>query len=743
MKKIIALVLVLCMCFGMIVSVSAASPFAKRLNLVRLIRAMFASDDEDYGIGEVKDDVLTVYVAPNGKKGADGTAKNPTTLEAARDEVRGISKSGLNGIDIVLAAGEYVLSETFTLTAEDAGTKACPVRYIGEDGATVIGGVALTAKDFTSATGDAVQYFAEDVKANIVQYDLKQLGITAEDIQQDFASRHYNGVAVRLFSNGEMQTVARYPNEGEDQIIIQYGECIHEDGRERDWIDVMTVGVSDEVIERIRSWHTFEGAFISGYTDFLWRISNTYVTGVSEDKPEFYCPFPGTGTPRAGLEFYMYNIPEELDTPGEYYIDRDAILYYYPTEDFDTATLSVPIVDAIFDITDADYTTLENLIIETSARNGINAKADNITIYDCVIRGMVRSAIDIEGYNNTVSSCHIYDTGDTGTTMTGGDEATLTNGNNLFTNNYCHDFGLLSRGYSGALTLTGCGNTASHNEVFNGEHVGIHWYGTRNVLEYNYIHDVCQLVDDMGAIYGGGVNMIDCTARYNYIQNVGLPLGHHLLKLDDYIYCGTHAVYWDMYNGFNNTYGNICENIRGAGVAMGNSGHMYICDNLFISCKYTVTGICGVYHDAFFGDPARHSGVTLNGYMYNDTWKENYPEISEIITNTKDAVGNDTASWFAPVDITIKDNFSYGDRSNCDYRGVMSLNLNSERNGHFERLNPGTIVDTTADNGSLIIFNSRREGMPEIKEALETASAFVDITYEQFLEMGTDWTPVE
>ncbi|MBE6627277.1 MAG: hypothetical protein E7628_08920, partial [Ruminococcaceae bacterium] len=80
MKKIIALVLVLCMCFGMIVSVSAASPFAKRLNLVRLIRAMFASDDEDYGIGEVKDDVLTVYVAPNGKKGADGTAKNPTTL---------------------------------------------------------------------------------------------------------------------------------------------------------------------------------------------------------------------------------------------------------------------------------------------------------------------------------------------------------------------------------------------------------------------------------------------------------------------------------------------------------------------------------------------------------------------------------------------------------------------------------------------------------------------------------------
>ena len=86
MKKIIALVLVLCMSFGMIVSVSAASPFIQRLNLARLIRSMFASDENDYGFGEVKDGILTVYVAKNGKKDADGTEKNPyATIEAARD----------------------------------------------------------------------------------------------------------------------------------------------------------------------------------------------------------------------------------------------------------------------------------------------------------------------------------------------------------------------------------------------------------------------------------------------------------------------------------------------------------------------------------------------------------------------------------------------------------------------------------------------------------------------------------
>ncbi|MBP3377460.1 MAG: hypothetical protein J6L96_01800 [Clostridia bacterium] len=45
MKKIIALILVLCMTLGMVVSVSAMNPFAKRLNLVRLIRIMFAPND--------------------------------------------------------------------------------------------------------------------------------------------------------------------------------------------------------------------------------------------------------------------------------------------------------------------------------------------------------------------------------------------------------------------------------------------------------------------------------------------------------------------------------------------------------------------------------------------------------------------------------------------------------------------------------------------------------------------------
>ena len=165
MKRLTALVLALVMCFGMIASVSAASPFEKRLNLARLIKMMFAIDEDAPEFGEIEDGKLVVYVAPNGKIDADGTKKAPfATIEAARDAVRGIDKSHLDGITVLVKSGTYSITEPIVFTTEDSGTKDCPITYIGEEGATIVGGVALTAKDFSPATGDAVKYFPEDVK---------------------------------------------------------------------------------------------------------------------------------------------------------------------------------------------------------------------------------------------------------------------------------------------------------------------------------------------------------------------------------------------------------------------------------------------------------------------------------------------------------------------------------------------------------------------------------------------------
>ena len=115
MKRIIALLLVLCMVFGTVVAVSAApaSSFTRTINLVRLIRAMFNRDDDAPEFGEVKNGLLTLYVATNGKADANGTSKAPfATIEAARDAIRTLDKSGFDGIDVVIKSGTYKIEKT-------------------------------------------------------------------------------------------------------------------------------------------------------------------------------------------------------------------------------------------------------------------------------------------------------------------------------------------------------------------------------------------------------------------------------------------------------------------------------------------------------------------------------------------------------------------------------------------------------------------------------------------------------
>ena len=681
---------------------------------------------------------LAIYVSPDGSDDSgDGSEGKPfATLTRARDEARKADKSLYSGIDIMIAPGNYVFSETFTLTAEDAGEELCRVRYVGSDGAYLIGGVVLSAADFSPATGGSVQYFPAEARDKIVQIDLTQFGYTKEYVRSTYSSA-YIVKNIGLYSNGKIMTVARYPNKGETitirdgAMLDAQGNVTNNDGNDRpkdpDLAKTYITYVDPEVIDRVLSWHTFDHVNLYGYVHLLWRVDHTYITGVNRDEGYIEYDFPGTSAPATGRSFFLYNIPEELDAPGEYYIDDDAILYYYPTEDFDTAMLSIPLIEKIVLAEGADYTTFENLTVETSHGCGFYVRSNGFTIYKCVICGVSETGVDMTGYDNTISTCHFYDTGGTSAKLKGGDNVNFVYGNNLFYNNVCHDFGILTGGYNGGLELGGFGNTASHNEIYGSNHLGIHWGGAMNVIEYNYLHDLCQIADDMGAIYGGGFEMIGCVVRYNYIRNVGPPTDN---RIPEYFYMGCHAVYWDMYNGHNETYGNIIEDVRGAGVAFGNGRVISIHDNLFISCTYCATGICGIYTQAVLGESFMKKKIPE--YLTTGKWLELYPEFSTYSSDMHDLVNG----WAVPADVRIYDNYCYANKSNTDYRGIVPLTLEQS----IYDLNPG-IVKLSAQDGNLTIFNSRRGGMPEIADALETASGIIHLTYGDYLEMGPDWQP--
>ena len=61
--------------------------------------------------------------------------------------------------------------------------------------------------------------------------------------------------------------------------------------------------------------------------------------------------------------FWFYNALEEVDSPGEYYIDREnGILYLYEPENFDTASIvfSVKTKELVYG-TNANYISFKNV----------------------------------------------------------------------------------------------------------------------------------------------------------------------------------------------------------------------------------------------------------------------------------------------------------------------------------------------------------------------------------------------
>ncbi len=75
------------------------------------------------------------FVAPDGSDANPGTAAHPfATLAKARAAVRALKANGLpaGGVAVTIKPGEYAMTETFALTAEDGGTEQSPIVYRAE-----------------------------------------------------------------------------------------------------------------------------------------------------------------------------------------------------------------------------------------------------------------------------------------------------------------------------------------------------------------------------------------------------------------------------------------------------------------------------------------------------------------------------------------------------------------------------------------------------------------------------------
>jgi hypothetical protein len=79
------------------------------------------------------------------------------------------------------------------------------------------------------------------------------------------------------------------------------------------------------------SWPKYDGVWVHGFFGQNWFDERRAIESVDEGTKTITLTEPTKYAFKMGMRFYYYNVIDELDTAGEYLIDRtNGVLYFYP-----------------------------------------------------------------------------------------------------------------------------------------------------------------------------------------------------------------------------------------------------------------------------------------------------------------------------------------------------------------------------------------------------------------------------
>jgi Right handed beta helix region len=538
------------------------------------------------------------YVSINGNDTWSGRLAQPTpektdgpfrTLERARDAVRRlkpVAGGPAKSVTVAIRGGVYTFDQTFTLDERDSGTATAPVFYQAFKGEKVIlaGGPSVPPEAFTPVIDAKVlERLDPAARTQILRADLRALGIT--DLG-DFPVKYQGAPAVpELFFDGRRMTLARWPNQDWTTIA----KIIDPGAHPRIGDKGTNGGVFEYAGDRPSRWSADAGVWLHGYWCYDWYSEVIRVEGIDRKQrritlaaPSVYSIKQGNPSPR---RYYALNLLEELDRPGEYFIDRNAgRLYFWPPAPMESArvvlsTLKAPVVA----VKDATGVVLSGFVVEASLANGIEVSGgSSVRIQACEVRNTREIGITVSGgTGHTIEACDIHDTGTGGMVLSGGDRKRLTPAGHEAINNHIWRFSRLKLTSSYALRLEGVGNRGAHNLIHDAPHQAIGIGGNDHIFEYNEVHHVCMATDDCGAYYKGrNPSCRGNVVRYNFWHDIGSPMGH-----------GNAAIYFDDGDGGDTVFGNVffrCgEPGKGSfGTVFSHGGHDNVAENnIFIECK--------------------------------------------------------------------------------------------------------------------------------------------------------------
>ena len=487
------------------------------------------------------------YVATDGDDTEDGSEQFPLrTFQAARQAVINYKQeNGMpeGGIEVIFREGTYSLGTGgYEIPVAAGGEDGKFVTYKAYDGEDVIldGAWEIEHDYFELVTDQAINdRLPENSRGKVYSLDLADIGV---DPAGNKVVPWYEGglswTPSVLFSyNGKAMEAARWPNEGKEMygIVLNEPTIVGVD----DYVDAYVAGQGGCVFQfdndRIENWANAGKFYAAGDWGMGWFQHSILIDSVNVEDRSLSTESHFQYFIKDMHKAYYYNLLEELDRVGEFYVDEtNGIMYILTDGSLDGVEIKVNTLEKpAIHCNESNYVRIQGFTIQNSLAHGINAGyADphtnvirGIEVIDCKIRNMGNAGIYIvSGRDCLVSDCTIYDVGGRGIHFDRGNDKyvqdydTLKSSGNVIQNNEIFSFSQFGFNYLGAIEAYTNKTVITHNVIHDTPHTAIILGAQGAEISYNEFYNCVTDSDDAGVIYGGRTYLMEAKINNNYIH---------------------------------------------------------------------------------------------------------------------------------------------------------------------------------------------------------------------------------
>lgn len=631
-----------------------------------------------------------IYISPKGSDSkGDGSKTAPyASLAQACERAKQLKQTSVSSEIIALEGDYFFKSDKDTIKLNDSlsGSSATPLKIRGEGKVNFIGGVRIPWNDLKLVTDRAVlNKLPKEVSGKLFSIDLKKYGISdcGKMGTRGFGVRNpYPGMEV-FFSDMEL-VLARYPNSGAMNWKKTIDAGYKTSSEEKDKNGEKRGGTIEYSDSRHDRWANCEDVWLSGIFHYGWAYNCVKVKKINPEKKQLVIE---TALPYGVREhnflelnaYFAYNLLEEIDSAGEYYIDRKNCVFYVMLDKrpsagayFDFSVIN----DSFVNAENAKYIEISNINFENTRGNALRfTNCSFVNVNNCNFKNLGWNAVSFDrtpisardnqnppllSHHNTIENCSAVNTGQGGFSMNVGECINLQNGNGRIYNCYVSDNSRIGRSYCAGIQINGVGITVSHCRITNQTHMGIAHGGNDHIVEYNYFDKCATEFDDMGAFYTGR-NQANCgnIIRYNFFAQI-TP------KKDEAMMCGVYIddgsgrflieknIFCRVGNpGKNNHFGTVFFH--------GGDGNI-VKDNIFVDCLSCVS--CSVWSNENWNKRIKDNLYKIKGLVdiESEIYLKKYPKLKDVMNAER-----------------VRENFVQGNlfcNSNLTQRGKFTLENN-------------------------------------------------------------------